>query len=83
MKIYNEKKAGKKSWSIKLVADDDSVDVIAVDSGTGERIVYLISFQNDGEVVACAAVRSVLVREGYDPHEHGNKFNDNGSLVVS
>ena len=83
MKIYEEKQEEKKSWSIRLGANlVDAPVLFAVDSNTGEEIAGLFVFWKDGGVVKPMGVFETLKSSGYDPYEHNNRFNDDGSLEI-
>ena len=81
MKIHNSK--NKKSWSIRLCEDTYfNAEVIACDSGTGKHICYLIGFVNDGSVILYKQTKSHLFENGYNPYEHGNKFDKEGRIII-
>ena len=82
MKIYREEKEIKKSWCLKLVESDKYVRLRAVDSDTGETICCLITFFSSGKITPTPMGFHALEKEGYDPHEHGNIFNENGGIVI-
>jgi len=80
MKMYTEKQNAGKSWAITLRDDDGDIDVCAVDAYTGRTISHIIGFLPAGEVVIYEDVTEELREEGYDPHEHGNMFDDRGRI---
>lgn len=85
MKIFEGNEAVKKSWSIKLINDEDFDEpfLVAVDSVTGKVIAYLINFSDNGEIVTVIDAHQDLYDNGYNPFEHGNKFDDSGRIRVS
>ena len=83
MEIYKENEETKKSWALKLERDyNNDVDLNAVDSTTGECITNLITFCPDGRVLPIVEAKNSLEYNGYDPHEHGNKFDSSGRLII-
>lgn len=90
MKVFNGSNKNKKSWCLKLV--EGSQDPVwgrptayleAVDSTSGVIICGLVKFSSGGEVLICPNVYNTLNAVGYDPHEHGNGFTEEGRLVVT
>lgn len=71
----------RKHWSLRLFQEGSDAELFAVDSITGEKIAYLLSFTKDGGVYAVGAAKESLEKLGYDPYEHGNKFNRFGCIV--
>ena len=82
MKIYREEKEVKKSWCLKLRESDREVYIDAVDSETGEGIVRLITFLSNGRIKSMCRSCDLLRGLGYDPYEHNNSFDHNGSIVI-
>ena len=86
MKIYEEAKELKKSWSLKLTYDTFSLNCVvltAVDSETGGPVSDLIRFFSDGKIILCENAKKALEREDYNPHEYGNTFDGNGRIIFS
>lgn len=84
MKLYTENyPEPPKSWSLKLnQTKPESVDLNAVDSFTGLRVVFLISFGSNGDAISLSEARERLTEQGYDPDEHKNQWNSDGSLHI-
>ena len=84
MKIYSDEKMQvKKSWCLKLCESSDrDIYICAVDSETGKGITNLISFLSDGRIVRDFQSFDILGEMGYDPYEHNNSFDHNGSIVI-
>jgi hypothetical protein len=83
MRMYDNKNVGR-SWVIALGYDSEhSVMLDAVDSVTGEWIATLLIFHSDGTVERDVGAYQTIKGDGYDPHEHGNKFDDDGCLIVA
>lgn len=83
MKIYEPKdKTPAKSWALALVRVGNGVELRAVDATTGACIAYLATFYGDGTVRNHGGVNGVLQGDGYDPAEHGNKFDGAGRLII-
>ena len=82
MKIYREEKEIKKSWCLKMDESGRHVRIRAADSSTGEIICCLIDFFSGGKITPTPMSFHVLKKEGYDPNEHNNSFNNNGSIVI-
>ncbi len=71
-----------KSWRITLIdMGANYVMLVAVDARLGTIIANLIGFDN-GDVRIFNAAKQALVRNGYDPFEHNNKWTDNGELKI-
>ena len=85
MRIYEEEENQGKSWSLKLERSDYDgrrAMLLAVDSETGEKICNLLVFSNTGNVERDVIVDKLLRQKGYDPHEHGNKFDGHGRIII-
>lgn len=81
LKLYSKPK--NKSWSIKMEErENGDIMVVAVDSTTGENIATIIIFDISGDIMSCIHARRILDGFGYGPYEHGNKYNDDGSIVI-
>lgn len=84
MKIFEENKQVKKSWSIKLNQTDQKDSILkAVDSQTGEWICNLIVFSSTGNIYSLVNAKEELRRHGYNPHEHKNSFDTYGRLIIT
>lgn len=82
MKMYRKSERNK-SWAIAMIADNpETVTVEAVDSVTGIWLATLIVFHSNGVVERDTSVYACLDGEGYDPFEHGNRFDDDGRIIV-
>lgn len=84
MKVFE--KLEEKSWSIKLVKDTEiegRAVLLACNSVTDEYICDIIWFESDGEIIAVRDVDNILKRLGYDPREHYNCYNEDGSIVLT
>ena len=79
MKVYKGTGQTKKSWAIELT-DDGRIN--AVDAVTGKVIACLIVFEQ-GVVRAIMRVNGAIEYDGYDPFEHGNKFDEEGRIVIN
>ena len=83
MKVFNEEKA-KKSWALRLEQIGNNVNLRAVDAKTGEAICTFISFREAGVVSCFTGSLQALDESGYDPFEHGNKFETaSGKIVIT
>jgi len=82
MKLF-KKEQKEKSWAIKLVEEDDSIKLIAVDSKTGEKVGYLLKFEKDGTIIRMSSVIETLKSDGYDPYEHNNQFDMEDSIIIN
>lgn len=85
MKIFDSKNNTNKSWALKLSTypvEEKTVVISAVDSNTGNHITYLIMFELEGTIVIPAFAEDALQEKGYDPHEHGNKFDSAGRIII-
>jgi hypothetical protein len=57
-----------KSWELKLQnGKSGDVELVAVDSVTGERIIDFILFCDDGDVIENNSAPEELVKKGYNP----------------
>lgn len=84
MKVFEKNSKKEKSWSIDLYTDEDGdVQVRAVDSYTGNYICTLIWFYADGDVSTDGSTKTILLRQGYDPYEHGNDFIEDESHIAT
>ena len=84
MKVYKESDTTKKRWALNLDhRDGGDVSIIAVDSITGAYVAHLVRFHAYGGVSVCGWARDAMKERGYDPYEHNNRFDENGSLVIS
>ena len=81
MNFWNDEYKTNKSWCLKL--DAESSKLSAVDAKTGDYIGDFLNFSKDGEVLNCESFKDVLVVGGYDPHEHNNRFDDIGRMIIS
>ena len=83
MKAFNEEKA-KKSWVLRLIQSEYQVNLYAVDSQTGDPICPLVIFYTDGSILTMIKSRDTLEKKGYNPFEHGNKFEtESGKIVIT
>lgn len=83
MEIFDKSSKGKKSWSLRLdKITTKSCALSAVDSNTGEHIAFLIDFYSDGSVVTSYNAMLALQASGYDPYEHGNRFDTGGKIII-
>jgi len=84
MKIYSKKQL-KKSWAIELcfIPHTNSTSLAAVDADSGEFIANLIIFDENGMVLLTTNVDKTLVKNGYNPNEHKNRFDSKGRMVIS
>lgn len=82
MKIFNPGGQEKKSWALAFDQGNAALFASAVDSVTGDKIAKLIGFYDDGTVGAVEDAKDTLSKAGYDPHEHGNVFDNKGRLLV-
>ena len=82
MKVFKENQEVKKSWALKLIEDSGTVSLIAVDSIIGHELACFTVFHNNGDVIHAEDIQHALSSQGYDPFEHGNEFNDDGSLIT-
>jgi len=81
MKIYKEEER-EKSWALELINEENDIVLAAVDSDTGEYIGSIIRFFADGDITPSVNLYKAFIDKGYDPYEHGNKFNDEGSISI-
>ncbi len=83
MRMYKKNNApASKHWSIDLQESaSGAVNLVTVDATTGELIGFLMTFKN-GQAVRFEDADIALESEDYDPKEHGNKFDDEGRLVI-
>lgn len=81
MKIFEEGKK-LKSWVLKMSEDSDEVELFAVDATTGSHIAYLVSFYREGRVKRVCGAFDQIQQEGYDPHEHGNTWDEDGRIII-
>ena len=83
MKVPEEEKERRgKSWSISLRKGSGPVELKAVDSETGKPICNLVHFVDSGIIKTAGDAYGLLESYGYDPHEHGNDFDDDGAIIV-
>lgn len=80
MKVF-ENESTKKSWSIKLTGNENSSEIVACDSQSGDFICYLITFAK-GVIASNIAAKNVLEKFGYNPYEHRNKFDKAGKIII-
>lgn len=87
MKLFKEPKDPKiKSWSVVLTENQDpprTIELDAVDSETGDLIASFLRIYDTGKVVLMPNVKQILENHGYDPHEHNNKFDGGGTIIIS
>ena len=84
MKIFKEEKV-RKSWAIKLRQTNygaSTVEIIAVDSITGNCICQLLFFNESGRIKSAGRAHDILKEHDYDPEEYNSKWNENGALAV-
>ncbi len=83
MKIYTNKSC-KKSWAISLrdILNKECAFLEAVDSETGEILASILCFDSDGSIKKITGLEEALSRKGYDPYEHNNQFNEDGSILI-
>lgn len=83
MKIYEENKAIQKSWGLKLEKDVfGKIHLNAVDSESGKFITYILYFHESGKITNCLDTWHNLYIRDYNPHEHGNKFDGWGRIII-
>ena len=81
MKIYTYKpKKVKKSWPLFL--DNKKGALTAVDSKTGEWVTTFVVFQENGDIFRVIDSLSAISHSGYDPYEYGNKFDNDGKIII-
>ena len=81
MKVFNEEKA-KKSWALRLEQQENDVNLSGVDSKTGEFICLFIVFRETGSAVFQPGALHALEQAGYNPFEHGNKFETGSGKII-
>lgn len=82
-KFDNNNDGINKSWSIgqSYVDDNGSMVIPAVDSITGERLGTLwIYHEIRKNIVSMRGIKTQLEYSGYDPFQHGNTFEQDGSI---
>jgi hypothetical protein len=85
MRIFENNGDKPKSWELKLQNDgfmEGDVELVAVDSVTGEKIIDFILFCGDGDVIANNFIPEELVKKGYNPKEWNNTFTSDGALKI-
>ena len=83
MKIFEETGVEvKKSWSLKLISEDEEIRLVAVDSTTGVHVCYILVFMENGIIRKSQFCTGKIMAQGYDVVEHGNDFDDNGSIII-
>ncbi len=83
MRIFENNGDKPKSWELKLQNDGfGDVELVAVDSVTGEKIIDFILFCDDGLVIANNFIPEELVKKGYNPKEWNNTFTNDGELQI-
>ena len=83
MKVFE--KLEEKSWAIKLVKDTEIEGralLIACNSVTDEYICDVIQFESNGKIIPIYNVYNTLERLGYNPKEHNNCYNKDGSILI-
>ena len=48
----------------------------------GNHIAYIINFNQGGNVHNCNRVYNILLKCGYNPYEHNNKFDNLGRIII-
>lgn len=84
MKLF-EKNQTAKSWSLELKSNEvckDKLNLVAVDSNTGNHIAYVMDFYPNGRVHICDNFAKALIRAGYDPFEHNNSYDAFGKIII-
>ena len=83
MKIYEENKAVQKSWCLKLKKNEDrKVFLSAVDAVSGIFITHILYFYESGKITICPNMKQNLDNLDYNPHEHGNRFDTKGRIII-
>lgn len=82
MKMYRAENTEHRSWALKLNQDNYSVSLEAVDTNTGSPAATMLVFKNNGEIIPIKNVFHFLKKKSYNPYEHGNKWNEDGSIVI-
>lgn len=83
MKIYNPKQEPKKkSWAIELekCESETSLYIYIVDAEDGTFLKTMLAFYSDGAVFR---PENAKPEPPYNPHEHGNKWDDEGRIVIN
>lgn len=70
-------------WAIKLVEEEGTIILAAVDSKTGEEIGYLLEFEEDGTIVRNRRAKGCFISMGYSPYEHENKWDEEGRIIIN
>ena len=81
MKVFNEEKA-KKSWALRLEQIGSDAHLRGVDSKTGKSICTFVGFFEKGNIVWQNGALHALKDAGYDPFEHGNKFETGSGKII-
>lgn len=78
-----------KNWKIDmrdlidLNSHSQYLGICAVDSITDQKICDLISFESDGSVIIWTKSKERLIKEGYDPWQYKNKWDDDGGIIIN
>jgi hypothetical protein len=72
-----------KSWCLKLCEpSDERIYLRAADSTTGEDIATLLMFHPNGAIELGKGALAALTKLGYNPSEHDNTFNKDGTIII-
>ena len=83
MKIFEKnKKRTNKSWALQLQNYENCVRLSAVDDITGVTIAKLFIFNQNGTIYCSRFAKQTLEEKGYDPYEHKNEWNEDGSIII-
>lgn len=81
MKFF-KKAPPEKSWGLILQSYLEEKRLVAVDMSSGSFIGALLFFRETGEIERAVNAFETLEKYGYDPHEHDNKFDEEGRWII-
>lgn len=81
MKLYGEENPSK-SWALSFKRECSDVILVACDASTGRIICNIIFFKKNGKITIATSAKKAIENNGYDPYEHGNKFDKEGRIII-